>query len=315
MKVHFDGVRFGSHTGPNTFASRLATRLTELGHEVNDDNGASSDVSLVFIEPTGQQLANKVVQRLDGLWFKPDEFYTKNVGIERLYNRAHAVVFQSDFDKRFTEAHWPPHIRGTVIHNGLKVQPVTKFTSPELEALRNQYEQVFVCSANWHPQKRLKANTETFMHLRKTLCPNSCLIVMGANPDHVVADKDVFYTGVISEDVYMQVYSMANWMIHLAWLDHCPNTVIECISQNTPVIYSEVGGTRELVKGFGICVNEDSLYNNTLEDYDNPPHIDPTFVTFLQKMTDVYGFDTHADITIDRCADEYLKVFNSVLDG
>lgn len=329
MRIHFDGVTFGSHSGPNTFANRLATRLTELGHEVNDHDGPGSDVSLVFIEPTGQPLANRVVQRLDGLWFKPDEFYTKNVGIERLYNRAHAVVFQSDFDKRFTETHWVPHVRSSVIHNGLKVEPVKSFTSGELEALRNQYEKVFVCSANWHPQKRLQANANLFVHL-KTVYPNSCFIVMGSNPGvlgpsddpswfkpftwHTPKNvtKDVYVLEWVPSDVYMQIFSMADWMVHLAWLDHCPNVVVECLSQGTPVICSEHGGTKELVGGYGLILRESKPYENTLADYDNPPPIDVTQVKELPAKT---SLSSHADITIERCTDEYLQVFKSVLEG
>ena len=34
MKIHVDNVNLSAGTGPNTFASRLAKKLFELGHEV-----------------------------------------------------------------------------------------------------------------------------------------------------------------------------------------------------------------------------------------------------------------------------------------
>jgi hypothetical protein len=102
MKVHFDGVNFNSLSGPNTFAGRLARGLFESGHEVTL-SVAEADVSLVFIERSGAPLAKKVVQRLDGVWFKPEEFHTKNSNIKALYGAADAVVFQSEFDRNFVE--------------------------------------------------------------------------------------------------------------------------------------------------------------------------------------------------------------------
>ncbi len=318
MRIHFDNVNLNAPTGPNTFASRLAKELYRLGHEVVFER-AGAVVSLVFIEPSGALLAPKIVQRLDGVWFKPDEFETKNVAIKSLYERADAIVWQSNFDRDFVCKWWGhPLARGqkaVTISNGIEIEPITQFSSPELAHLRSQYDQIFVCSANWHPQKRLKANTEAYMHIRKTLAPKSALVVMGANPDHVVADPHVFYTGSVPKDVYMQVYSMANWMIHLAYLDHCPNSVIECLSQGTPVIYPENGGTRELVKGFGICGNENKLYDNTLEDYDNPPPIDVTFISSLTKDKDrLQGHcDNHIDIAIETCAKKYIALFTSLV--
>ena len=49
MRIHFDNVNFSSRSGPNTFASRLATVLTERGHEIVNYN-EDHDVVLVFIE-------------------------------------------------------------------------------------------------------------------------------------------------------------------------------------------------------------------------------------------------------------------------
>ncbi len=313
MRIHFDNVNLRAATGPNTFALRLAKQLYEMGHEVVFER-AGADVSLVFIEPSGALLAPKVVQRLDGIWFKPNEFHgPKNVPIKGLYEKADAVVFQSNFDKNFIEHWWGTKANSTIITNGTKVTPITSFTSPELEQLRNAYDRVFVCSANWHPQKRLKANVDMYMHIRKTLAPKSALIIMGANPDVRVADPHVFYTGSVPEDVYMQIYSMADWMIHLAYLDHCPNTVVECLSQETPIIYSEGGGTRDLVKGFGIAVNESGGSEYDLVDYDNPPPIDVTFVTELKTLREKHGVDHHTDITIETCAKKYVDLFTSLL--
>ncbi len=287
-----------------------------MGHVCQLD-GKEADVSLVFIEPTGVQLAPRVVQRLDGIWFKPDEFKTKNVGIKALYDKADAIVFQSQFDRGFIEHHWGSNDERqrpcNVISNGIQLEPVREITIPKLDEMRRTYDQIFVCSSNWHAQKRLEANVRLFEHLRKQT-PNSCLIIMGDHPDYRATGMNVFYTGPVGPDVYMQIYSVANWMLHLAWADHCPNVVVEALSQGTPVVCSEYGGTKELI-GFGayghVLKEKDShLYG--LFDYDHPPEIDVTQCTFLPTRQQLdYGGIPNIDIKV--CAQEYIKLFESLI--
>jgi len=301
MKIHLDNVDMRSSSGPNSFAKRLAMGLIESGHEVELNDGRNADVSLVFIEPSGRPLAKKVVQRLDGIWFHPDEFETKNVRIKNLYQNSDGVVWQSEFDKNMTLKWWGIPKAGSVIRNGINAQPVKKFTIPALEQIRQQYEMLFVCSANWHPQKRLADNINFYRHVRQ-FYNSAALLVMGSNPIQV-ADSHIFYTGPQPHEVCLEVFSAANWMIHLAWLDHCPNTVVEALSQGTPVICSEQGGTKELVQNFGIILKENQEYNYELVNYENPPKVD---VTQIDKKL------PHIDLT--NCNVDMSKTIFSYLD-
>lgn len=307
MKVFFDGVDFGSRSGPNTFAHRLAVQLSLMGHTIADPD--DYDVHLAFIEPTRQTLPSKpLVQRLDGIWFKPGEFATKNVGIKRCYDAASAVVWQSKFDRCMTTRWWGHPRSGKIIRNGVLKRSVA--VDPALQQLTNKYDKVFACGANWHAQKRLKANVDLYMHLRDKHYLSSCLIILGAHPDVRVADPHVFYADSVPEDVYLQVYSIADWMLHLAWLDHCPNVVIEAMSQGTPVICSEDGGTRELVELCGgIIIKERSRYSYELADYDNPPNIDVTQVGLLPDL----HIDISGKLDIETVASEYDKLFKELV--
>ena len=310
MKVHFDNVSRPG-TGPGTFAHRLARRLFESGHEVQF-HGTGADVSLVFIEPSGAPLAPRVVQRLDGIWFKPAEYVPKNAGIRRCYEQqAHAVVFQSEFDKGMVEHWWGSNDERqrpwAVIGNGVEIDPVREITIPALAQLRDVHKRVYVCSSNWHAQKRLRANVELFKHLQKSE-PRSCLIVMGANPE-MIADTHIFYTGPVEPDVYMQVYAAADWMLHLAWADHCPNVVVESLSQGTPVVCSEVGGTKELIGhgAYGLVLKEQP-YGYQLCDYDNPPAVDVSQVTFLPTRHEL-DYKGIPSIDIRDVANQYVQLF------
>jgi glycosyltransferase involved in cell wall biosynthesis len=321
VKIHFDGVNLNSSSGPNTFASRLAKKLFEMGHACQFD-GKDADVSLVFIEPSGMPLAPCVVQRLDGIWFRPQDFLTKNVGIKGLYEKAGAVVFQSLFDYDMVIKHWGTPgagpqgfrtARSTIIGNGIELSPVKELTIPRLIEMRAAYDQIFVCSSNWHAQKRLVANVQLFDHLRNVQFPNSCLIVIGDHPDHRATGPHVFYAGGVGPETYMQIYSAANWMLHLAWADHCPNVVIEALSQGTPVVCSEVGGTKELIGhgAYGMVLKENEPYDFELYDYDNPPTIDVSQVTSLptRHQLDYAGIP---NIDINHVASRYIELFNSL---
>lgn len=308
MKIHFDNVNFSAKTGPNVFANRLARKLIESGHDVLESSN-NADLSLVFIEPSGSPLAPKVIQRLDGIWFKPDEFHNKNKKIFDLYAKADYVIFQSLFDHKMITKWWGGKSHSKIIGNGIDLEPVKAITIPELAKIRASYEHVFVCSSNWHPQKRLRSNLQLFDHLRKIGYSKSCLFVLGNNPDVMTSDPHVFYAGSQPYEVYSQIFAISNWMLHLAWADHCPNVVIESLSQGTPVICSKIGGTRELVNEFGLILTEDD-YHYELYDYDKPPSIDVTQVKFLPKKEEL---GPSIDIDIKNIVNQYIDTFQFVL--
>ena len=309
MKIHLDNVNLSSRSGPNSFAKRMSSELTKMGHIVTTNDGPSCDVSLVFIEPTGNPLSKRVVHRLDGIWFSPEEFSTKNSGIKHVYDSADHVVWQSQFDKNMTTKWWGYPRAGTVVRNGTqRVYTKNESLESEFSKLRARYDKIFVCSANWHPQKRLRDNIELFSHLKKTY-DRSCLLVLGSNPSLHREVRDVFFVGNIPHDECMQVYSSCDWMIHLAWLDHCPNTVVESLSCGTPVICSEDGGTAELVGGYGIVMKETDRYDYSLTHYDSPPELDVTRVSVLPPREDL---GSPPDVTIETSVKKYLEIFESL---
>lgn len=304
MKILFTGVDFASRSGPNTFAFRLADRLAKNGHTLADPS--DYDVAIVFIEPSHQLDPRKpLIQRLDGIWSKPSEFLWRNRGIQETYKRAAGVIFQSEFNRDQITKWWGAPKFGKVIHNGIDLEVMTE-SMPGFMKLRSEYEMMFVCSANWHAQKRLKENIRCFKYLREKIYPNSCLIVLGNHPDHQVADPHIFYTGSLPHDQCLKLFVISNWMIHLAWGDHCPNTVIESLSQGTPVICAETGGTKEIVRMNGIVIpeKEKEKYDFTLKDYDHPPDLPDDFGG-LSELPKIKVDPSYLDIR--KVADSYVE--------
>jgi len=132
---------------------------------------------------------------------------------------------------------------------------------------------------------------------------------MGSNPDYVKSDPDIFYVGSISHEDCLQLYSAADWMIHLAWLDHCPNVVVEAMSQNCGVICSDSGGTKEIVRNNGIVITEQHPYNFELADYDSPPPIKISGVNLPESIK-----INKNHICIDSVADRYIRALEKKWD-
>jgi len=275
----------------------------KMGHDIVNSK-EKYDAMLAFIEARSDPCpGSRLVQRLDGIWFKPEDFYSKNELIKTTYHRSDHVVFQSDFDRKMIEHHWGPHANCSVIHNGIDLKK-SQVTIDAIINLRNSFNKIFVSSASWHRQKRLKENTELFLSLAGD-DPRSCFVVMGRNPDYVVSHPRVFYAGDVDHGTCLQIYGVSSWMIHLAWLDHCPNVVVEALSQGCPVICTNSGGTREIVRENGLIIPEKVEYKFELTDYDSPPSLDFDFN--LPDRPDV--FSEYLDIEI--VAKLYEKALSS----
>jgi glycosyltransferase involved in cell wall biosynthesis len=311
VRIHFSNVNFSSRTGPNTFAGRLAHELTLRGHEIVPA-GHDCEIFLAFIEPaTLPPSGVKVVQRLDGIWFKPDQFESHNQGIKWLYDRADHVIWQSEFDRKMT-THWWGERVGSVIGNGIHLETG--------EPYRKEHpldgDPLLVCAANWHPQKRLRECIRLAAKIQETH-PAAKLVILGKMGDNLglndLTDAErqmITYIGDREHDQCLRIYGTADWFIHLAWLDHCPNVVVEALSQGCPVICAGSGGTPELVGRNGVVIPEMSSYNFELTDYDNPPTLNfSNFRLPERPLVQVEDYDIRV------IASRYLSLFSKLCEG
>ena len=151
MRIAFDNVNFESFTGPNQMAFKLGTELQHnFDCEIVNANESEYDIVLVFIEQN--KLAHNgvpIIQRLDGIWFKPEDFEIKNKQIRKTYDSVNAHIFQSEFDKQMIQKHFGKRdVPNIVIRNGTYAKNMfhkIKETS-ELEWLlniRNDFDKIF----------------------------------------------------------------------------------------------------------------------------------------------------------------------------
>lgn len=310
MKIHFSGVDWESRSGPNAFAGRLKSQFQSMGHDVVGAN-EKHDVWLCFIQPSSYPCkGSKTVQRLDGLWFKKDNFHL-NAPIKQVYDFVDDVVIQTEFDKKFITKFFGERKNIHVIGNGIYLQGKSFYDE-------DPDELIFTCSAFWHKQKRLVDNIKLFQKIRQQRTDRECILnILGPNSEQFInhlsnkEKENVKILGNLDHRRCDYEYHSSDWFIHLAFLDHFPNVCVQALAQGCPVIYaSDGGGTKEVVKENGIMVQSSKEFDFTLLDYENPEKegyildID-NFV--LPKRPEIYP----DYLSIKLIAEQYLKVFES----
>lgn len=277
MNIHLDNVDVGSTTGPNHFASKLKKYMQRQGDTFTFDR--AFDVQLSFIQSAHRPTV-PLFQRLDGIYFNSEQDFNRmNAAIKDTYRRSVGVVFQSEFNRRLTFEYFGEHRNSVVIHNGADLEYVNQ-VRPLRTPVLEQFESVWCCASSWRPHKRLRDNIEYFLqHSSK----RDCLVVAG-NVDHneMVKNERIFYPGILEVKELYSLYKKSKYFIHLAYLDHCPNVVVDAVACGCHVVCSSAGGTKEIAIG-GTIIEEDEWDLKPIELY-KPPKMD-----FSRKVESNYN--------------------------
>ncbi len=263
MNLYMDNVNFESLSGPNHFGTKLKKYLEKLDVTVNKHN---PDIQLSFIEAVRRYPNIPLVQRLDGIYFnKAFNYSLQNRNILNTYNMADGVVFQSDFNRRLTFQYFGHHKNSVVIRNGADIEFIN--TIPALSnKLTKKYDKVWCCASSWRPHKRLNENINYFLEKSSE---DDCLFVAGETPEIVKHDR-IFYVGDLQIKDLISLYKASDYFVHLAWLDHCPNVVVDARASGCKIVCSSTGGTSEIAGSDAIVVKEGEWDFSPIDLY-NPP--------------------------------------------
>ena len=267
MRILLDNVNIESSSGPNSFGRKLMIESQKAGHIIGPDV-VEPDIQLSFIMAT--QKKAKMVLRLDGIYFNSrQDWETLNIPIKRSFDQAELVVYQSNFNKKLTEKYFGAAKKSVVVNNGTCLQTINsipKLNHPELD----KYSEVWSCASSWRPHKRLKENIGYFLEKSPE---GSCLVVVGENPDSIVKHSRIFYAGQLSWERCIALYKRSSTFIHLAFLDHCPNVVVDARAVGCKLIVASSGGTKEIA-GQNSVVVEDIDWNMSPLDLYSPTPLD-----------------------------------------
>ena len=265
MNIFLDNVDLGSTSGPNHFAGKLKKYMQRQGDTFLFDG--KYDAQLSFIQ-TNRKASNKVFQRLDGIYFNNEfDYVSQNDPILRTYRESHGVIFQSEFNKILSFGYFGTHHNYRIIRNGADLEFIDS-VSPLNHDVINKYNKVWSCASSWRPHKRLSENIRYFLEHSGA---DDCLVVAGHVTDPVIHDR-VYYVGNLNIPELISLYKRSDYFIHLAFLDHCPNVVVDAAACGCKVICSSTGGTKEVALGATI-IEEDEWDFRPLKLY-NPPIMD-----------------------------------------
>ncbi len=307
MKVYTHNFNPNSNSGPNKFSRTLFSNLINLDKVDIVYNQLEADVEFCLI----QQQTHKVkpmVLRLDGIWFNSDQdFNRQNAPIKFSYQNADAVVFQSNFNKELTERWFGKHKNSTIIHNAADLNLINSVNALFWNNKFNKDINVWSCASNWRPHKRLNENIRYFLEF----APKNAVFVIAGSVSHeelksVPKNDRLFFLGDLDYLSLLSLYRRSSTFVHLAYLDHCPNVVVDAQAAGCDIVCSSTGGTKEIVRS-GKIINEKSWDFEPLRLY-CPPKMD------FENVTEVFSHqceDMKDDIV--KCSEKYYNVFKGVL--
>jgi glycosyltransferase involved in cell wall biosynthesis len=277
MKVFTHNFNPQSNSGPNKFTRQLFKKLiSEKGFEITSQEDCEVEFCLIQQET---QKKKPMVLRLDGIYFNSEQdFRSQNAPIKFSYDNADAVVFQSEFNKKLTEAWFGVHKNSFVVHNAfLETRSLDK-TFKEL----HRGLEIWSCASSWRPHKRLIENVRYYL---ENAPQDSVFIIAGTgfttedrnkikdlitSQKYNVSSKKIVFYGELQYNKLKELYAASSTFVHLAYLDHCPNVVVDAAAHGCHIVCSSTGGTKEVVTK-GTVIQEEDWDFSPVALYQPPP--------------------------------------------
>ena len=281
--------------GPWIFASRLSQELQSTGLKF-DENSINR---LSIIEGKPQEDKYNIL-RLDGLYFMKGG---RNRSIFEAYKSYDHIVFQGEFCRQQYEAFTEVKKTHSIIRNGVG----DEFFQKQTDLIKTDRPVVVACS-RWRRHKRLEEIIEAFSS--PELQNIELWVINGKTFKGEVTDN-IKLIGHQPPTSLPKILQSATAMIHLSWLDWCPNSVVEGLASGLPVLCSHNGGTKELVKDDGIVIQleEDYAIGTPLQLY-QPPKVDVNIIIQgVKELIEMPKLKDREDLKIRNVALKYKEIF------
>jgi len=221
----------------------------------------------VHIARTAQKMGARLIWNQNGVaypgWYGW-RWKERNRSMAQVLHMADHVFYQSEFCKMAADKFLGPcNKTSEILYNPIDT---TKFTPPQ----KHPTALTLLLAGNQYQYYRLEAACKTLALVRKKH-PDAHLIVTGKLnwlpnaketsriaqklvEDLNITDAVTFY-GPYSQMEAPDLFRSAHILLHTRYNDPCPTVVIEALACGLPVVYSQSGGTPELVgpqAGIGI---------------------------------------------------------------
>ena len=265
----------------------------------------------------------KTVYRAASVYYNSHERKRKgmNKKIALAIRTSDHVIYQTHFARKLCEKVLGKYYnykvsarRKTIIVNGFD-----KSDYKSVEPAKQKKTHRFVACADWTSD--VKRGSEIFNTFRKARIDDSELIMIGkftskslSIKSKYIKDKRVRLLGSKKSDDIMSILKSRPIFVHISYAESCPNAAIEALSFGCPVICNNIGGTPEVVKDSGIIADCDNpfVFRRRPVDYKMKSLgavVDAMRVA-IEKTWDI----DREDLSMQRCAEQYKKVFEDVLE-
>ncbi len=304
MNIYTHNFNINSDSGPNKFTRQLMSTMIR-NQKVNLTSKQNANVEFCLIQQDSKK-EKPMLLRLDGIWFNSEQDYrNQNAPIEYSYKNSDAVVFQSNFNKKLTESWFGEHHNSHVIHNAADhsfIKSIEKYPVDFSNIFEKDCE-VWTCASSWRPHKRLRENIRYFLEFAPK---NAKLAIAGKGVEPELRkefnDKRINFLGDLMYPALVALYLRSTTFIHLSYLDHCPNVVVDAQAAGCKIICSSTGGTSEIIES-GTVVIEDEWDFKPCKLY-KPPAI---------KFDSFKHYSISRNRTIVNCAKRYFDVLQGII--
>ena len=305
MKVFCHNFNPSSNSGPNKFSRQLFSKLIVNKKLEVINNQQDADLEFALISMSCEK-RKPMILRLDGIYFNSDQNYQEqNSPIRYAYEKSDCVIFQSNFNKQLTERWFGTHKKSYVIHNAACSETISKADPSIFDKILDKNLEVWSCASSWRPHKRLEDNLRYFCEFSN---PSTVMIVAGKNADIALVNKyskfsngRIMYVGELDYFSLISLYKRSSKFIHLAYLDHCPNVVVDAQAAGCEIVCSSTGGTSEVVKK-GRIVKESEWDFSPIQLY-KPPEM---------NFENFYDINTDDFLTLDEVSIMYYKAMKDL---
>ena len=164
--------------------------------------------------------------------------------------------------------------------------------------LTKKYDKIWSCASSWRPHKRLNENINYFL---ENSSDDDGMFIAGDVQDKVDHDR-IHYMGSLNINDLISMYKASDYFIHLAWLDHCPNVVVDARACGCKIVCSNTGGTSEIAGPDAIIIKEQEWDFSPIDLY-NPP---------AMKFSLKSGETKDSDYSMDYVAKQYKTFLEKI---
>jgi len=272
--------RKNNNGGPGIFRKRLINSLNKIEDiEIVTDEKNKFDIGLEFIQKN-LDYKKPYILRASSCYYHYKYKLWNNKPIFKSIKKSSHTIFQSKFAYKLCDRVLSLESRGAVksgysiIYNGLDLDYING-----IKPASDIYPGSFVSCARWDSNKRplsmikgfLEADTGRHLYI---IGGEGVAIWGRALGKKYKKNKYIHFLGEMDNEYTISLMKACDYQLHLAFIDICPNSVLEGMASGLNVLCTNLGGTPEIVGNNGVILDVDKFWNSKYLRYtDDMEHI------------------------------------------